>query len=923
MKSKLAIRKYIKSAAVFILAIAGLLLTPVHNTVADNASVSKPIGEPVEEPAVVAAADEEQDSTAAESVINIYSCDPEAEDIFAEYYRQNPGFRYKFTCISDGNGTYFRQIISELEKGGGNTIDIYCVPGSYAGEFIKGDYNGYACTYKELGIDVDAALKKADIPRYAIDAGTNPDGELVTLPYEPDVGVFMYRRSIAREVWGTDDPGKIAGILGAATEKWDRFMEAAKILKRHGYSIVPGCDDIWPLVDARLKEYPEVNSEWLKFMDISKELLDKGCMTDILQHTDEWYNYLQGKDGKRVFGLVPRRFFEWGGELGETYGDWAICLPPVGNIDLTNSTAILINKDSPLKDKIRPLVEWITLDCSETGLQRCLANDSLSHKNNVYYGLKRPVVSGTVLKAENACIDFLGGQDVNTVFYDAQKAAAGKQQGYNGLENIGSSQWLIETKAYLRGEVDRKTAIADYLKAAKESREYFKAYYYDPAVDTAFNIYTEDQELVKIVEKYAESHPEFKYKIHGNIGSTISDNHFLTRIIEPLEKGDGSAIDIYSVPAVYAEEFIKGKYAGYASTYKELGIDVNSALKKADIPQYAIDAGTNPNGEVIALPYESDVCVFMYRRSIARRVWGTDDPDKIADIIGAGTENFEKFKEAAQTLKKHDCYIMPGSYGLWPLFEDETDASGWGLNENSDISPKSEEFMDISKYLFDNGCMKDTDPYSEQWYKELDGKGDKQVFGFVTFDKLITIQSFYYQSSLKNSAGDWAVCLPPSNKSSTGVSSGIMVNKASLLKDKIGPLIEWITLDCSENGLQYRLANGTLYRNDNNTDELYKAFEGKRSVISGTIMKNTKSCMDFLGGQNMNPVICDARKAIDSKKYRFYTSLDSAFAGEWFFVTREYLKGEKNREDAIAGYKARMKDIRKSQIEYMNAIYGE
>jgi len=54
----------------------------------------------------------------------------------------------------------------------------------------------YACTYKELEIDVDEALKKADIPQCVIEDGLNPDGELIALLHLAETAAFAYRRSV-------------------------------------------------------------------------------------------------------------------------------------------------------------------------------------------------------------------------------------------------------------------------------------------------------------------------------------------------------------------------------------------------------------------------------------------------------------------------------------------------------------------------------------------------------------------------------------------------------------------------------------------------------------------------------------------------------------------------------------------------------
>ena len=62
--------------------------------------------------------------------------------------------------------------------------------------------------YEDLGLDADGKIKSSEIAQYAVDIGTNTDGKVVALGYQATGGAFIYRRSIARDTWGTDDRRK-------------------------------------------------------------------------------------------------------------------------------------------------------------------------------------------------------------------------------------------------------------------------------------------------------------------------------------------------------------------------------------------------------------------------------------------------------------------------------------------------------------------------------------------------------------------------------------------------------------------------------------------------------------------------------------------------------------------------------------------
>jgi multiple sugar transport system substrate-binding protein len=415
---------------------------------------------------------------------------------------------------------------------------------------------------------------------------------------------------------------------------------------------------------------------------------------------------------------------------------------------------------------------------------------------------------------------------------------------------------------------------------------------YDPTgqdenYDVILNIYTTDRNLHKIIDAYAQKHWNFTYKLNVyNDEWVFGPNEVAELAGKALAGSNGREVDIYCLPAAYAPKFIKGEHSGFACTYRDLGIDVDAALKKADIPKCIVEDGSNPDGELIALPYLAETSVFVYRRSVAKEVWGTDDPDRIASVIGSGTEKWDKFIEAAQTLSEHGYYIVSG-FGSLEQMIDTTAADIKGPAGSFEIDPGWLEFMDVSKSLLDNGCIKHTKSWWNEWWDDLEGK-DK-VFGFVT-----STDTFQFMG-IEETVGDWAVCIPPFNTRAPQ-NTGIMVSRNSPNKDLLGPLIEWITLDCSEDGLQYSVANATSdvalphpsYKNDN------------MSVISGTVMKKVDGGRSILGGQNINQLVYDALKG-SKGLYRTNYYANDIFQG-WLNMMHTYIDGEKDREAVIEDF---------------------
>jgi hypothetical protein len=326
--------------------------------------------------------------------------------------------------------------------------------------------------------------------------------------------------------------------------------------------------------------------------------------------------------------------------------------------------------------------------------------------------------------------------------------------------------------------------------------------------------------------------------------------------------------------------------ADYAASYKSLGIDVDRKLNEADIAQYTIDIGTNPGGDLVGLGYQATGGAFIYRRSIAKDVWGTDNPATIKNKIGPG---WEKFFEAAAALKAKGYGIVSGDGDVWHAVENGSE-KGWIIDGELYIDPEREAFLDISKELRDNDYHNDTQDWTDAWFADMKDAGPKKIFGYFGPAWLI---NYVMAGNAGDTYGDWALCEPPVGFFWGG--TWVIVNKNSKIKDVLKDIIEWITLDSSTTGLQYYWANGT-FNPDNPT---------KDAVASGKVMANSDGKLDFLGGQNMFDIFVPAGAfATGTNK----TQYDETINRFWRDQVREYTAGNKSRDEAIAAFKQQVAD---------------
>lgn len=282
-------------------------------------------------------------------VINIYSWNNEFRERVEAVYPEvkETSKDGTVTTLKDGteihwiinpnqDGVYQQKLdealMSQADVAADSKVDIFLSETDYVNKYTDAEVD-VAMPLKDLGIDPDTDL--ADQYEFTKATASDVNGVQRGSTWQCCPGLLVYRRDIAKDVFGTDDPEEV----GQKVKDWDTMKATAEELKAKGYYLFSSYADTFRLYSNSIKEpwvsagetTIKVDQKIIDWVNNSKEWLAAGYVDKNVkgQFNDDW-NKAMGSASKVFAFLFPAWGIDftlkpnWDGEDGV----WAVTNPP-------------------------------------------------------------------------------------------------------------------------------------------------------------------------------------------------------------------------------------------------------------------------------------------------------------------------------------------------------------------------------------------------------------------------------------------------------------------------------------------------------------------------------------------------------------------------------------------------------------------
>jgi len=410
--------------------------------------------------------------------LRVWSFTNEAETIATIFQGQHPNVEIDFSMVALDDGAYLDWVTTTLAMGGSGVPDIIFMEADFMRHFIEGPF------LRDLSHMLPDA-QAIDTFQFTIDAATAPDGTIRAYSFQATPGAMFYRRSMALEYFGTDDPAAVQALFAdiPTTLNSARQMRDAS----GGTSfLVPGFTDIYRtflpnraqpwIVDNNLIIDPLMH----EVMDLAMTLRQEGLEAQIDAWSEHWFSgmsdTLVAPDG------TPQRIFAyfmptWGlpfvlmpnasTDTTDTFGDWGMIQGPMPY--QWGGTWLGVTSGAQNVAAAEEFVRFVTLNAEH------LSNWALGVYTNEYLRAINPAIpagqmqapgdfvsSGQVVEAirdefsSGDAFDFLGGQNPYHEF--GQIAFQVSLDLMQGTDSTVSDAFIDAVNLYIDGETDRDGA---------------------------------------------------------------------------------------------------------------------------------------------------------------------------------------------------------------------------------------------------------------------------------------------------------------------------------------------------------------------------------------------------------------------------------------------------------------------------------
>ena len=174
----------------------------------------------------------------------------------------------------------------------------------------------------------------------------------------------------------------------------------------------------------------------------------------------------------------------------------------------------------------------------------------------------------------------------------------------------------------------------------------------------------------------------------------------------------------------------------------------------SDSEDYTVKLGSDSDGNVKALSYQAPPGGFWYKRDLAKKYLGTDDPDEISEMLST-TEGMLDVAEKLKAGSNGETHMFASYKDLWQFANYGMRSVAWIDGNKFQMDDYIPEFFDLAKTVRDNGYDAKIDTWSEAWYASC---ADDSVFGYA--EPTWGLQ-YVIQTGAPDSEGNWGIASMP------------------------------------------------------------------------------------------------------------------------------------------------------------------
>ena len=416
---------------------------------------TKPAESKTEEPAAEAPAAE---AAAEGKVLNIYAWNEEFKGFFEKYYTVPEGVTVNWIITPSDNGAYQQKLdealLNQATAADDEKVDMFLAEADYIQKYVDSDYT--------QDITAMGVTDFSNTYKYTVQAASDASGVVKGVSFQCCPSALIYRRSIAKDVLGTDDPAEVQALL----DSWDKFNAVAADAKAKGYLMTGSfaetyrvfsnnCTMPWVDADNKLQFDPQIEA-WI---DQTDEFVKNGY-TLTAGVWDQEKNDQMFADGKVMCFFGPAWYFNFcmGNAMDPEKGcsgDWAICEGPAAHF--WGGTWLLAPAGT---DNASLVADIMNTFINNEDVCSKLVSEEAQFSNNMK-------VNAKFAEDPNYGSEFLGGQNDVAVFSAMTDNIVWQNHTiYDQLLNEGLQNNLRE---YFQGTVDKETALANFYKYINET----------------------------------------------------------------------------------------------------------------------------------------------------------------------------------------------------------------------------------------------------------------------------------------------------------------------------------------------------------------------------------------------------------------------------------------------------------------------